>query len=122
MDFGGRSAEGGRGKKKKPVPPPASKTRSAGHTPQPETTPASPELDVGGHELYENTAFGDTSENAGELYANVPVSQQKGKKAHNGHHRQTGAAPYQNVSHDGSDGGTAYQNIDFSSRGHRRKF
>ena len=116
-----RGGARGRGKKKKtPVPPPKSKSSSMPTGVQPPTPDS--ELDVGGQEVYENTAFGDSCE-SGDLYANIPVRQQKGSKVHNGHHKQPGA-PYQNIAHDGShapDSGTAYQNVQFSGRGHRRK-
>ena len=118
-----RGKDGGRGKKKSPVPPPTSLPRSVGHTPS--TLTSDPELDVGGQDVYENTEFGDTSE-SGDLYANVPVSQQRKGQTHNGHphHHKSTIPPYQNVSHDQSespDSGSTYQNIHFPSRGRRRK-
>ena len=126
-----RNKSGGMGKNKKlpPTPPNpdlSERTPSLGHTPSSVTS--DPELDVGGQDVYENTAFGDTSEEGGDLYANVPVSQQKKGKTHNGHHSHP---PYQNVSRSepqppapapSQDSGNAYQNIHYpASKGRRRK-
>jgi hypothetical protein len=113
-------------KNKKKLPPTPPNTKPSGHTPSLGHTPSSvtsdPELDVGGQDVYENTAFGDT-EDGGDLYANLPVSQQKKGKTHNGHHSHP---PYQNVGHSepqpaAPDTGTPYQNIHYPNRGRRRK-
>ena len=110
----------GKGKNKKLPPTPS--PRPSGRSPT-AVTPDPAELDVGGQDVYENTAFGDTSENP-DLYANVPVSQQRKKKAHNGHHSPH-APPYQNVGRDdpaADSSGMAYENIHYpSNRGSRRK-
>ncbi|CAI8022104.1 hypothetical protein GBAR_LOCUS13007 [Geodia barretti] len=113
--------------KNKKLPPTPPNTKPSGHTPSLGDTPSSvtsdPELDVGGQDVYENTAFGDMSQDGGDLYANVPVSQQRKEKTHNGHHPHP---PYKNVGHSepqpaAPDTGTPYQNIHHPKRGRRRK-
>ena len=106
------SSRGKKRAKKTPVPVPTPRSAS--------TSP----LDEGGHEIYQNTDFGDASGDT-ELYANLPVSKQR-QKSQNGHtHQQTvqSQKPYQNVGYDGSaDTGTEYENIQYRGRGHRRKY
>ena len=91
--------------KKSPVPSPAPKPCSPGNS----------DPDPGGQEAYQNTGFGDDSENQETMYANVP------QRRKNGHAHQPHKA-YQNVGYYSSTdaGGTAYQNVQFSGRAHQQ--
>jgi hypothetical protein len=98
----------GKRNKKSPVP-----------VPTPRSTNTSTTSDEGGHEVYQNTDFGDASGDP-DLYANVPVSKQR-QRSQNGHTHKTERPhkPYQNVG--SADTGTEYQNIQYPGRGQRRK-